>query len=255
MKRIAVLASMMVLLAVGVAEAHFQGIIPSTDIVTAEGNKNITLDILFFHPFAGPLMNMEKPVQFGVLARGKKTNLLDSLVPVKKGGYSTFRADYKIKRPGDHVFYVEPSPYWEPSEDTFIVHYTKVVVNAMGLELGWDAEVGLKAEIVPLVRPYGLWTGNLFRGIVKLDGKPVPYAEIEVEYYNKGGKITAPSGPFVTQVIKADGNGVFAYAMPRAGWWAFAALSESDKTMKGPDGKDKPIEIGALMWVHVTDMK
>lgn len=255
MKRIAVLASMLVLLGVGIAQAHFQAIVPSTDIVTAESSKDISMDLLFFHPFVGHMMNMDRPTQFGVLLRGKKESLLDSLVPVKKNGFATFKADFKIKRPGDHVFYVEPAPYWEPAENCFIIHYTKVVVNAMGLEEGWDAEVGLKTEIVPLARPYGLWTGNLFSGIVKLDGKPVPYAEIEVEYYNEGGKVSAPSGPFVTQVIKADENGVFAYAMPRAGWWAFAALSEDEKTIKGPDGKEKAIEIGAVMWVQVTDMK
>ena len=28
------------------------------------------------------------------------------------------------------------------------------------------------------------YAGNVFQGIVKLDGKPVPFAEVEVEYYN-----------------------------------------------------------------------
>ena len=76
--------------------------------------------------------------------------------------------------------------------------------------------VGLPVEIEPLVRPTGLWTGNLFRGIVTKGGEPVPFAEIEVEYVNDGS-IAAPNDAFVTQVIKADAGGVFAYAMPRAG--------------------------------------
>ncbi|MFC1474884.1 DUF4198 domain-containing protein [bacterium] len=254
MKKTFYIACFFVLLAAGTANAHFQAIIPSTDIVTAEGGKDVSMDVLFFHPFEGHVMDMEKPIQFEVLLRGKKTSLLESLISVKKDGFSAFTSDYKIQRPGDHVFFVEPAPYWEPAEDCFIVHYTKVVVNAMGLEEGWDEEVGLKTEIVPLVRPYGLWTGNVFSGIVKLNGKSVPNAEIEVEYYNESGKIKAPADPFVTQVIKADENGVFNYAMPRAGWWGFAALSEDEKTMKGPDGNEKAIEIGAVMWVKVTDM-
>ena len=56
-----------------------------------------------------------------------------------------------------------------------IIHYTKVVVNAMGAEEGWDTLVGFPVEIEPLVRPYGLWTGNAFRGIVKKHGEPVPF--------------------------------------------------------------------------------
>jgi cobalt/nickel transport protein len=157
-------------------------------------------------------------------------------------------------QPGDHVFFVEPEPYWEPAEECFIIHYTKVIVNAFGLEEGWDSELGLKTEIVPLTRPYGLWTGNVFRGVVKVDGRPVPFAEVEVEYYNQDGKVKAPADPYITQVIKADEKGVFTYAMPRAGWWGFAALSTADYKLKH-EGKEYPVEIGAVLWVRTRDMK
>jgi len=235
--------------------AHFGGIIPSDDIVSQKDNKNITIDVKFFHPMEGHYMDMVRPAQFGVMRDGKKTNLLNTLEEKKIKGFSAWRTNYKIKRPGDYTFYVEPKPYWEPAEDCYIIHYTKVCVNALGLEEGWDDEVGLETEIVPLARPYGLWTGNIFSGIVKVKGKPVPYAEIEVEYYNEAGKIKPPAEPYVTQVIKADENGVFAYVMPRAGWWTFAALSEASWTMKDPDGKDKAIEIGAVYWVKVRNME
>lgn len=236
------------------AFAHFQMVLPSTDIVSATDSKEISLGVMFIHPMEGDAMNMAKPVEFGVLAGGKKQNLTETLKPMDYREHSAFKASYKIKRPGDHVFWVEPAPYWEPAEGCMIIHYTKVVVNAMGLEEGWDAELDLPTEIVPLVRPYGLWTGNIFRGIVKKNGKPVPYAEIEVEYYNEDGKITPPADSFVTQVIKADGNGVFSYAMPRAGWWGFAALNEADQAMKNPEGEEVGVEIGALIWVHTRDM-
>ncbi|GAI22805.1 unnamed protein product, partial [marine sediment metagenome] len=121
------------------------------------------------------------------------------------------------------------------------------------LEEGWDDEIGLETEIVPLTRPYGLWTGNLFTGVVKVKGKPVPYAEVEVEYYNKDGTIRPPADPYVTQVVKADKNGVFSYAMPKAGWWAFAALNEASWTIKRPNGEDKPVEIGAVYWVRTRE--
>ena len=115
--------------------------------------------------------------------------------------------------------------------------------------------IGLPVEIEPLVRPYGLWTGNLFRGIVRKAGKPVPFAEIEVEYYNEGRAVSISGDPFVTQVIKADANGMFAYAMPRAGWWSFAALVEGDELVTNPDGKKVPVELGGLIWVKTVDMK
>ena len=85
-----------------------------------------------------------------------------------------------------------------------------------------------------------------------LDGKPVPNAEVEVEYYNRDGKAKAPADYMITQVVKADTNGVFTYAVPKAGWWGFAALNTSDKKMKFK-GEDKDIELGAVIWVEFLE--
>ncbi len=235
------------------ARAHFQMIIPSQNIVTQSGPRSIQLDIRFSHPFEGKMMNMARPEEFGVLFGGKKQDLLDKLIPTRINGKQAWKASYTFKRPGDYIFYVTPEPYWEPAEDKFIIHYTKTVVDAYGLEEGWDEEVGLKTEIIPLVRPYGIYTGEMFRGIVKLDGKPVPYAEIEVEWYNAHHCYKAPSSPYVTAVIKADKNGVFAFAMPHEGWWGFAALSDGGKILKHK-GEPKDVELGAIFWVYVHDM-
>ena len=106
----------------------------------------------------------------------------------------------------------------------------------------------MKTEIVPLSKPFGLYAGNAFQGIVKLYGKPVPYAEVEVEYYNIGKKMTAPTDYMITQTIKADQNGVFIYAAPVAGWWGFADLNTSDEKLVH-DGEKKDIELGVVLWV------
>ncbi len=120
---------------------------------------------------------------------------------------------------------------------------------------GWDQLADLPVEIEPLVRPYGLWTGNTFRGIVRRNGKPVPFATIEVEYYNEGQRVKIPGDAFVTQVVKADADGVFSYSMPRAGWWGFAALLDADKQMAGPDGQLADVELGGVIWVKTVDMQ
>jgi cobalt/nickel transport protein len=245
-------------LAAAPAWAHFQMIIPSDDMVQQGESRELNLDVKFWHPLEGHGMNMETPKQFGVMIRGRKSDLLSTLKPARfKDATGAMRDGFKttfnLVKPGDHVFYIVPKPYWEPSEDVFIVHYTKVVVNGLGLEVGWDQEVGLKAEIVPLTRPYGLWKNNVFQGQVKYKGKPVPGAEVEVEYYDPDGKVHPPADPMITQVVKADGEGVFTYAMPRAGWWGFAALMEGDTPMKH-DGQEKGVEEGALIWVKTYDM-
>ncbi len=253
-----------VLLAANPVSAHFGTIVPSDDIVTQDDDKTLTIEVKFIHPMEGHYMEMVKPKLFGVLHNGKKTDLLDSLQAAKGKSadqnemFTFWKADYKIRRPGDYTFYVEPKPYWEPAEDCYIIHYTKVCVDALGLEEGWDDHVGLETEIIPFTRPYGLWTGNLFTGQVLLKGKPVAFAEVEVEYLNASPgnqhPVVPPSDPYVTQVVKADANGVFSYAMPRAGWWGFAALNEADWKIKH-DGQEKGVEIGAVYWVHTRDMK
>lgn len=243
-------------LAAGEARGHFQVLIPSTDVVSAQQSRIVTLEIVFTHPMEqGPAMEMARPRQLGVLVGGKKHDLLKALKPRKVDGKTAFTCRARATVPGDYVFFIEPAPYWEPAERKMILHYTKVVVDVMGAEEGWDAMVGFPVEIEPLVRPFGLWTGNSFRGIVKRNGRPVPFAQIEVEYYNQGRRVKIPNDAFITQVIKADAAGVFSYTMPKAGWWGFAALVDGDQKMKAPDGKPADVELGGLIWVKTVDME
>lgn len=228
--------------------AHFGMVIPSDNMVMQDENRKIALDLSFSHPFELVGMELVKPKSFIVAREGKIQDLTKTLTPSAVMDHGAWETSYKLNRPGALTFVMEPKPYWEPAEDCYIIHYTKTIVAAFGDDTGWDAELGLKTEIVPLSRPFGLYAGNIFQGIVKLNGKPVPYAEVEVEYYNKDGSAKAPSDYMVAQVVKADGNGVFSYAAPKAGWWGFAALNTSDKKMVH-DGQKKDIELGAVIWV------
>lgn len=246
------------LLIAGTATAHFAMIIPSKDVVGKDDKRDVPILLQFTHPFeGGPQMQMDKPEKFGVVVGDKVTDLLGTLKEKKVDGKATWETTYKITRPADYTFFVYPKPYWEPAEDKFIVHVTKVIVDAFGAEEGWDQPIaklaGLPVEIVPLSRPYSLYAGNVFTGQVFRDGKPVADAEVEVEWWGKG-KTKAPTDSHITQVVKADKNGVFSFAMPKAGWWGFAALMEGSKPIKY-EGKDKKVEIGAVLWVHAYPMK
>jgi cobalt/nickel transport protein len=149
---------------------------------------------------------------------------------------------------------MEPVPYFEPEEDSYIIHYTKVYVDAYGDDEGWDSPLGVKAEIVPLTRPGGLYAGNVFQGKVLLDGKAVPDAEVEVEWYpgpDRQGE--APHEAMSTHTVRAGADGVFLYSAPSAGWWGFAALMEAEQGM-AYQGEEKPVEIGAVLWVYFHAM-
>ena len=244
-------AGLLLLAAASPAFAHFQEIIPSDDVLPEGGT--VGLDLVFTHPMErGPTMDMARPRRVGVLGAEGVRDLGAALVAQTVDGKAAWSLSTRLEAPGAAVFFVEPQPYWEAAEKKWIVHYAKVVVDAYASGEGWDRLVGLPVEIEPLVRPTGLWTGNLFRGVVRADGKPVPFAEIEVEWRNDGS-VTVPNEAFLTQVIKADPNGVFAYAMPRAGWWGFAALVVGPGA-EGPNGEAATIERGGLMWVRATDM-
>ncbi|MFP4348358.1 MAG: DUF4198 domain-containing protein [Desulfococcaceae bacterium] len=266
MKKMIGLLSGWILLMVAVpASAHFQMIY--TPESALEKAAAIDFKLVFTHPFdAGHTMDMGAPEQFYVVRKGRKTDLMKTLKPIQWTSLgntgAAYESEYKLRGMGDNVFCLVPSPYFEAEEEVYIQQITKVIVNTAGFPTDWDSEIGLPAEIVPLAKPYALWTGNVFRGIVKADGKPVPNAEIEVEYLNheplmdknafaKNGEVEAPQDAFVTMTIKANGNGEFAFGIPRAGWWGFCALGVGPD--KEHDGKE--LSQDAVIWVQARDMK
>ena len=238
-----------ILLSGGDASAHFGMIIPSDSMVMQGDKRTISLILSFSHPFEMIGMELVKPKECGVVFSGSRSSLVGSLKKAKVMGHGAWTLNYRVNRPGVYTFFMEPEPYWEPTEDCYIIHYTKTVVAAFGEEAGWDEPVGLKTEIVPMTRPFGLYAGNVFQGIVMLGGKPVPHAEVEIEYYNRDKEAEAPTDYMITQVVKADQNGIFSYAAPKPGWWGFAALNTADEKMKYR-GEDKDIELGAVLWVE-----
>lgn len=253
MKRLILAMALMLGLAQA-AQAHFGMVIPSQSVVEDKAKANINISVAFIHPMEMNGMSMERPLAFGVVSGEDKTDLLPALKEAKLLGHKSWQGAFAPKKPGVYTFYTVPAPYWEPAEDKFIQHMTKVVVPAFGDEEGWDKPVGLKTEIIPFTRPFGNYAGNIFSGQVLLDGKPVAGCDVEVEYYNKDKKYAAPNDHMNTQVVKTDANGMFHFVAPWAGWWGFAALNDAPETIK-KDGKDKKVELGAVIWVEFVAPK
>jgi cobalt/nickel transport protein len=79
MKKNLSLALSFAIFAISVSElsAHFMELIPSQDIVN-EISGPIVLKAVFTHPMEnGPVMNMDKPKDFGVIVQGKKKSIVD----------------------------------------------------------------------------------------------------------------------------------------------------------------------------------
>lgn len=254
-------------------QAHFQTLYVQES--TLERGTDLEFALVFTHPFqGGPTMPMAEPRSFSVTtyragAEPVKTDLKKYLRPVewKAGGRraAAFRASIPremVRSLGDHVFVLEPEPYLETEEDLYIQQFTKVVVNVGGVPSGWANTQGLPVEIQPLTRPYGIWTGGVFRAIVLSDGKPVPFARVEIEYLNhpvdlktgafgRKAHVTAPHAAYERLSVVADAEGVIAVGLPKAGWWGIAALDiGTARSHKG-----KTMSQDAVLWVQVKDMK
>lgn len=272
MKVIFVLLGLVVSCALSIpASAHFQ-MIYTPDIALEKGGK-IDLKLVFTHPFdAGHTMDMGVPLEFYVVnqrgEKGKpqKIDLMSSLKPITwksltNSGKAYETAPIKVRSMGDYVFCLVPEPYYEAEEDIYIQQITKMVLNVAGVPGNWAEPIGLPAEIVPLDKPYALWTGCVFRGIVMSNGKPVPGADIEVEYVNhvpemdnncfaEKANAEAPQDSFVTMGIKADKHGMFTFGIPKAGLWGFCALGVGpDKVYNG-----KEFSQDAVIWIKAVDM-
>ena len=260
--------------AAGPARAHFQ--VLYTAETALDSGRALHVMMLFTHPgHGGPSMDMGQPEGFYVVSqRGEeaapvKTDLMQYLEPIgwhaEQGQAQAYQADLPrtlTRSLGDYVFVLEPAPFYESGEDKYIQQFTKTLVNVGGVPGNWGAAVGLPAEILPLDKPYANWTGGVFRGVVVASGRPVPNAELEVEYLNyaldleghrfaKEPEVEYPQGSFGTLSIKANDRGEFVIGLARAGWWGICALTVGTDT----EHEGKPLSQDAVLWIQVKDMR
>jgi cobalt/nickel transport protein len=256
------------------ASAHFV-VMYTPETAINRVTDDIPLNIVFTHVFAGgPTMNMAKPQKFyyskrqGVGTPSEEVDLLPYLNPVQwqaeEGTVQAWEASIPrnvMRSVGDYQIVVEPEPYYEAGEELYIQQFAKVMVNVGGVPGNWLETLGLPAEIEAFNKPYANWTGSVFRGVVLSDGIPVPYTQVEVEYLNhpldvenhrfqEQGLIDPPHPSLAAQVILTNEMGEFSFAMPKAGWWGFAALSV------GPEREYNGMRLSqdAILWVQVTDI-
>jgi cobalt/nickel transport protein len=254
------------------AQAHFQ--LLYTPQAALRESAALPLALVFSHPFDnGFTMDMGRPEAFYVVhqrgeAEPKTIDLMEYLEPIEWKGVDSKAAAWLANPPrsvtrslGDYTFVLKPAPYYEAQEDKYIQQITRTMVNIGGIPGAWDQPMGLPVEIVPLDKPYANWVGGVFRAVVMANGKPVPHAEVEVEYLNHEpqidvrrfdpeGKVSAPQDSFVTLSIRADVNGQVMIGLPRAGWWGLCALDLDE----GLEHQGKELSLDAVLWVQATDM-
>ena len=219
------------------AQAHFM--MAYTPQTALEKAADLDFRIVFTHPAeAGHMMDMGGVKEFYALhqrgdGEAKKIDFKPLLKEItwknpdsSAPAFSALVPRKELRSMGDYMFVMVPGYYYEKEEDVYMQQITKLLVNVGGIPGNWNTPAGLPCEIVPLAKPYGLWTGNVFQGQVLSNGKPVAGAEVEVEYMShepnlkKNGlsaksSVKYPNGVMVTQAIMTDANGVFTFGIPK----------------------------------------
>lgn len=244
------------------AQAHF--LLEYTTDTMIDRPGDVPVKLIFWHPFDnGHVMDMDRPREFFVIHRGKRTDLRDTLQPIRFQGAhneaAAFLGSVPVKRSGDYVLVTVPEPYYEESEDIYIQQITKALLNRNMLPTDWDQPVGLPVEILPLNKPYNILAGSTFTGQVLANGAPVPGATIEIEYIAaepdmqssaaKAAVASPPPGGAIVAI--SDANGYFTFGVPKAGYWGFAALGAGPET----EHNGKTLSQDAVLWIRAWDME
>lgn len=245
-----------------------------TPNMTLKTGKSITLIHTQIHPYTN-IKNYDmgldhksdktlEPEEFYVMHKTIKTDLIKTLEPIVFTGVNkakAYKSKYKAKKMGDHLFVMKPAPSYSKLEGIYLQMITKMIVNVAGKPTDWDKELGLDAEIIPLSKPYGIWEGSSFSAMVKAQGIPVPFAQIEVEFLNydidmKNYKTTkmktnASQQSFKVIEIKANERGEFTFHIPKEGFWSFNAKGVGhNKKYKG-----RELSQDAVIWVEAKKIK
>jgi len=239
--------------------AHFNVILPAEYTVwqTRKSSK-IRMRFMWGHGYEHIWFDAQIPTKlFVVDPDGKKTDLKPKLEEFKiKGARKEARAygfEFRPESRGDYVFAAQAYLLWDEQEQVFLQDYTKSFLHVQ-VKKGWDRKVGLKFELVPLTRPYGLQVGGVFQAQVLLDGKPLPNCEVEFEKYQPRTPREAelPGEEFITFEAKTDPNGIITFGLHEKGWFALTAIhGTGNKTTS--DGKTGELIERSTLWINIAE--
>lgn len=234
--------------------AHFLAFFPEKQVIDAGDSRKLHFPIHFTHPSTqGPLMSITRPVSTGYLMNETRVDLSEQLKAVSQDGKTTWQLSMALRRPGTYTFFTEQAPYLDPTEGVVITQYAKVIVDAFAALGEWQHTLGTPVEIIPLTRPFALWTNSLFTGRVLSEGRPAANVSVEVEYYNDTG-VKLPSDAWASIEVRTNDAGEFSVSLPFEGWWGIAALVAGDEPVT-VQGKQYEHEQAGVIWIQVQDMK
>ena len=183
------------------------------------------------------------------LRPARREDRLGDIEEIRYLNQKAWGANVGLDRPGLYQFVIETQPWWSPSEAGYARHIVKTMVPVFGEDWGWDLPLGLSHEIVPLVRPFGLFSPALFAARVLVNGKPAAGVPVQVFRINTE-KTKVPTPWHEEMSLRTLPDGTFSVVLNKAGWWCCTATREG-APLKGPDGQPSPLKESALFWLYV----
>ena len=234
------------------AIAHTTTLIPH---INKDGQK--TVKVLHFHPSTGSgLMGIRLSVEDSKDIKGldsifiihekEEIELDDVAIPdfytvrgEKRGTYTIpIHKKSGFFKPGDYIIVVTHKAHWKKHEGLYRQKVAKFCLNYYGVITNWPNRVLRNMpEIIPLVQPYSVYTGSLFRAeAVNDEGKQIPHAKIQIEYLNYTAgdtELDTTTAGFIAEdiadtVIFTDSNGSFSFVPLRKGLWTFTLVDGDD---------------------------
>lgn len=253
------------------AVAHTTTLIPSGDrdggrvIRVVHFNPNTGSNIMGIRLGAKDSKILKGLASIYVIHNGKKRDLSTIVLPdfftVRDGKAESYTIPVSRRQgfshAGDYVIVVEHQQHWKKSLGYYKQKVAKAYINNGGLLTDWPNRVLVnKPEIIPLVRPFAIFPGTLFRAeVVNGKGSKIPHARILIEFlnYKTSSAGVVSDTPIITQAergiqtIFADSSGTFSFIPQVAGVWTFT-LVDGDENLT-IDGKE--LSYDSSISIHV----
>ena len=158
-------------------------------------------------------------------------------------------ANVAIDQPGLYQFITETRPRLNAERQCFEQQYVKSILPVCGVEEGWERPAGLRLEILPLTRPFGLTAGSSFTGKALGPDGPLVNARVYMDRIRTEKK----TGPLPWQhdlEARTDADGQFTFIPGAPGWWC-CVVEVPGQPLKGPDGQPTPLILGSVLWLYV----
>ncbi len=237
------------------AVAHFSILLPEKT-PDAPGDPAV---FRFFtgHPYECELVNTPTPESVRVLHpdghtwTDLKPRPLDIEPPADPAGpkITVQGFEFRPAERGGHLLCVITPRTFDPHEEA-VVQDVVLCPLRVATRNGWDHPAGTAIELVPLTMPFGLEPGFAVRFQLRLHGRSVAGAEVEIEKYHRRPPETLPADEsLITRVVRTDDQGLLVATLDEPGWWVLCGTTADGKATH--DGREYPLVRRALYWLFV----